>query len=815
MNNRRGFTLIELLATIVIIGLVLSIGGYFVFKAVDSSKNKALEITKNSVYKSATSYADEFLSDTDWKENIENNSSVEKTCINIKWLINKGYQKKEDFLQAGESDKYKLNSSDIVILKRNPISKVITPEGIYNYEQVNKEICTNILSGSASISQTTNSITVIANCKIKSTIPNDIKYEYCINHSCANSNKSTHIFTDLTDNTTYSIDWSCNSSQGDYSDSNDVATLILPTPSCIVDENSKVITISSNSSYNYVNKKIKVNKDNFTVASGEVNELPSDKKLVLNKEYTYTSSKVIIYFTKITEDAILTVSNTDGNNIKTGNCNITKPISSSDINTPIFIASDEISSNNWHKNDFILSLSSGDTTGDIEYYYGTDSNDITAKYTEGINITNEDTITYYAKACIGGVNGTCSGVTSYIAKLDKTSPSLSVEMNNHPNNLSCRGNSCTNDIWLNNTVTLKFTSSDNGSGLNTSTTFSHNATNLISPGNLTSSSTKTLATDGTISINITGSGSRYVALKVCDNAGNCTTQKVYFKLDNIAPIVDVTMNYTDTNISIPLTTNGNVSTNDKWLNKLITLYFASSDSLSGIDSNAIFSYNQPYQKEENKSIVDSSTVTLINGNFIRPINSYGNRYITLKLCDNAGNCATKEVKFKIDTENPIVTYIGRDSSDNNYVIFKCESLSGVNKFITTDSVNGTSTTSNSEIRHWWGTSNDRTKIDITCRNNANVAANYTYERKTSNETYKRCQYVVNRLPLTNFSICVSPETACNGTHKKYTNCTVENPNGVLGSDGNRYIGYYYVWDWYYYTGYSETELLSFVNSSKG
>ena len=46
MKNRKGFTLIELLATIAIIGLVLSVGGYFIFKAVDSAKSKALEVTK-------------------------------------------------------------------------------------------------------------------------------------------------------------------------------------------------------------------------------------------------------------------------------------------------------------------------------------------------------------------------------------------------------------------------------------------------------------------------------------------------------------------------------------------------------------------------------------------------------------------------------------------------------------------------------------------------------------------------------------------------------------------------------------------------
>ncbi|MGM9881227.1 MAG: type II secretion system protein [Bacilli bacterium] len=825
MKNRKGFTLIELLATIAIIGLVLSIGGYFIFKAVDSSKSKALEVTKNSVYKSALSYAAEFLSDSDWTEN--NEDGLEKACISIKWLINKGYQKSEDFLQGEEeeSDKYKLNSSDIVVLKRNPISKDITPENIYRYNEIdtnntnNTNICTNILIGNATTSETTNSITVKADCKIKNTIPDDITYKYCINSDrCYNGPKSNYTFTDLDDNATYNIEWNCNSSQGDAGDTIETNTLELPKPSCTIDEGSKTVTIYSNSNYSYVNQKLKVDKANFTLTSGQINNLPSDKKLNSNEEYIYTSSRVILNYTNITEDANLTVSNTDDYNTKTSTCPITKPTSSSDINAPIFIASDEISSGNWHKSNFTLSLTSTNNSSNIEYYYrtSTSSNKIFTKYTKDISIESEVITTYYAKACIGGENGTCSSVTSYTAKLDKTVPTLDVEMNNNSSNLRCSENTCTNDIWLNSAVNLKFTASDTGSGLNTSATYRYNTSNLASPGNLTGKNTKTLASDGTVSIEITGNGSRYVTLEVCDKAGNCTTKEVYFKLDTVGPVVNATMNYTDTSVSVPLTTSGNVSTNDTWLNKLVTLYFTSSDDLSGINSNATFSYNEPFNAEYSVENIYSTTETLSNGRWNREINSDGNRYVALEVCDKAGNCTTREVKFKLDTEIPVVTFEGKDG---NYRTFKCESLSGAQKFVINDNDNE-DTVYKDTTTHYW--SEGKPTLWITCRSNANNVGNYKYTNvtKTTTTTRTYCGYELKEDVYYNGSQtnnpCNTTTYVCNGTQRINTYCHTNGTTKYFEGIGTKPILYYYHWGWHTATT-TETEYyedLEFYSSAK-
>ena len=182
--------------------------------------------------------------------------------------------------------------------------------------------------------------------------------------------------------------------------------------------------------------------------------------------------------------------------------------------------------------------------------------------------------------------------------------------------------------------------------------------------------------------------------------------------------------------------------------------------------------------------------------------SPGNRYVTLKVCDNIGNCATKEVKFKIDTESPIVKYIGRDSSNNNYVKFQCESLSGVKVLQTADSNNGTVSTTNSEIKHYWGTSNNRPTIGITCRSNANTYANYNYKNvaKSTTSSYRYCGYVLKQDAYYNGSQtnnpCSTTTYVCNGTQKLNTNCYTNGTTKYFEGIGTKPILYYYQWGWY-------------------
>ena len=60
MNN-KGFTLVEALAVIVVLGLVLSIGGYSVASYLSDSKEKGLNVFKNNVKSGMINYYNECM----------------------------------------------------------------------------------------------------------------------------------------------------------------------------------------------------------------------------------------------------------------------------------------------------------------------------------------------------------------------------------------------------------------------------------------------------------------------------------------------------------------------------------------------------------------------------------------------------------------------------------------------------------------------------------------------------------------------------------------------------------------------------------
>ena len=88
--NNKGFTLIELLATIAIIGLVIGLSTFGIIKIVENSKNKAKDISMDSIKSSARIYSEE-ASSSDWK-NITN-EDYKYFCVTIQELINKGLLK--------------------------------------------------------------------------------------------------------------------------------------------------------------------------------------------------------------------------------------------------------------------------------------------------------------------------------------------------------------------------------------------------------------------------------------------------------------------------------------------------------------------------------------------------------------------------------------------------------------------------------------------------------------------------------------------------------------------------------------------------
>lgn len=821
--NKKGFTLVELLAVIVISSLVIAGGTFLTLEIIDKSKEKAFSASKTSVLKSAQLYSGEFQKDEDWVTIQADNYDKEQTCVSVWWLINKGYEKKTSFNTNDEksNNKYTINANDVVVLIRDSNSKAIISSELE--KEVNAESCENTLHGELEeIAKTTNSITVKGNCAVKNTVPDDIEYKFCISDGksseiCNENIKSnSHTFKNLTHNTEYSINLTCKSNEwGTTTKSENFTTNELKAPTITAKEdNQNQVTVNFFYDSNNIAKTVKVNTDKV---------FSYTNKNFLSKSSTENFTNRIEEFdiSQIENKVEFTATNSDGTNKVETKKTLEREILENDISTPIIYASDYISSKSWHNNDFNLIISSSNTL-DIVYYYRIGTSTTYQEYNNGntINISDETANTEYrAKACLKNDVNKCSKEATYVVKLDKTAPNINVTSKTISLTQDSNG-IYYNDTWQNKTIDLTFKASDNISRVEQTATFSYNAPKNSDLNKNLIGSYDINASNNSFSTNITSNGNRYLSLKVCDNAGNCTTKNVNIKIDTTPPTVNVSMNYTGGS-SIPLTSNGNTSSYNNWLNKKVTLKFTTQDSLSGIKQNATFSYNAAYNAKDSSKIFGSEQVALNNNSWSRNIYSDGNRYMTLEVCDNASNCTTRIVKFKIDTEAPIVKYIGKDPNDKNYVKFQCESLSGTATFITNDSLNGRVETNENVAKHYWGQADNRPNIGITCRSNSGFYSNYTLKRiaKTTSETYGRCVATLKTDAYYNGSQTNNPcslnEYVCGGTQRKNTNCYTNGTTKYFNGIGERPVLYYYSWSWETKVNYTTTYYEMFEFNSSG
>ena len=136
--NRKGFTLIELLATIAIIGLVIGLSTFGIIKIVENSKNKAKDISMDSIKSSARIYSEE-ASSSDWK-NITN-EDYKYFCVTIQELINKGLLKEKEIKNYIENDNDKFN---YVVVTKNKLTETVEKEEIISSDINNNlfKICT-------------------------------------------------------------------------------------------------------------------------------------------------------------------------------------------------------------------------------------------------------------------------------------------------------------------------------------------------------------------------------------------------------------------------------------------------------------------------------------------------------------------------------------------------------------------------------------------------------------------------------------------------------------------------------------------------
>ncbi len=139
--NNKGFTLIELLATIAIIGLVIGLSTFGIIKVVQNSKEKAKDISMDSIKSSARIYSEE-ASSSDWK-NITN-EDYKYFCVTIQELINKGLLKEKEIKNYIENDDDKFN---YVVVTKNKLTETVEKEEILEGNDTYNKVL-NICTGS-------------------------------------------------------------------------------------------------------------------------------------------------------------------------------------------------------------------------------------------------------------------------------------------------------------------------------------------------------------------------------------------------------------------------------------------------------------------------------------------------------------------------------------------------------------------------------------------------------------------------------------------------------------------------------------------
>lgn len=99
---------------------------------------------------------------------------------------------------------------------------------------------------------------------------------------------------------------------------------------------------------------------------------------------------------------------------------------SGNISKPRITASDGKASGEWHSDNVTLSFSGStisNAVGNVEYYYGTNINNMTNKGTQKVD-NEEGTRVYYVKACSSLNNDLCSEIETYELKIDKSKPTI-------------------------------------------------------------------------------------------------------------------------------------------------------------------------------------------------------------------------------------------------------------------------------------------------------------------------------------------------------------------------------------------------------
>ena len=130
-QNRKGYTLIELLAVILIIGLILGFSTYGIINAFNTSKNKSLTISINSIKEAAETYATEKNDDSSYWLDITDKDN-KYFCVTIEELMNKGLLDKKANIESKDFDIH-----SYVLVKKNKVTMVNSKAEILTKDKVN------------------------------------------------------------------------------------------------------------------------------------------------------------------------------------------------------------------------------------------------------------------------------------------------------------------------------------------------------------------------------------------------------------------------------------------------------------------------------------------------------------------------------------------------------------------------------------------------------------------------------------------------------------------------------------------------------
>lgn len=93
MKNNKGFTLVELLATLIVLALVMTLGGYSITSIIKNSKEKNCELLISNIKDAAESYYNECKYMPTKKCDDENEDGEEVYKVSLSDLVSSGFLK--------------------------------------------------------------------------------------------------------------------------------------------------------------------------------------------------------------------------------------------------------------------------------------------------------------------------------------------------------------------------------------------------------------------------------------------------------------------------------------------------------------------------------------------------------------------------------------------------------------------------------------------------------------------------------------------------------------------------------------------------